>query len=306
MHRPGSRLAAAALLSGLITSGAGPAQVPSPAAQLREVDAFFPSMYGRAAREVLRQSPPAFLVLPERLVLYRGGARQEWPLLPPLFDELKTIAHITLGLFAILSPTDGGPLGADDATALRRYQGLIATARAAIAQVALSPAQRTRQHEILATSAALTARALAQGHVPQEQLVAVYRGLRTLVEANIREAVIAYLDELNRRMAAALPQLTPAERADYLVIVTGVHQARIDNATMQYFNRLLRDPPVITQRLMYAENVSDEAGALHLLGIHLMARRVGTAYFDDRYYMNRDLFAPAAQAYVPTMTLPPR
>lgn len=55
----------------------------------------------------------------------------------------------------------------------------------------------------------------------------------------------------------------------------------------------------------YAENVFDEAGALHLLGIHLMAQRVGTAYFDDPDYMNRDLFAPPAAAYVPTMHLPP-
>jgi hypothetical protein len=125
--------------------------------------------------------------------------------------------------------------------------------------------------------------------------------MRPLVEANVRESVIAYLDELNRRMAAALPTLAQPERDQYLVIVTGVHQARIDNAAMQYFNRLLRDPAVITQRLMYAENVSDEAGALHLLGIHLMARRVGSAYFDDPYYMNRDLFAPAASVYVLTM-----
>ena len=95
------------------------------------------------------------------------------------------------------------------------------------------------------------------------------------------------------------------ERRTYLVIVSGVHQARIDNAAVQYFNRLLGEPPTIAQRVIYAENVFNEAGALHLLGIHLMARRVGEAYFEDADYMNRDLFAPAAAAYVPTMRLPP-
>jgi hypothetical protein len=276
----------------------------TPTARFAAVDAFFFTSYERAVHEVLGDGPPAFLVLPDRLVLYRGRTRQEWPLLPPLFNELKTVAHVTLGLFAVLSPTNGGPLGADDATALRQYEGLIASARGAIQQVALSPPQRDRQDKILAASHALAERALSQGRMPEADLTAFCRQVRPLVDANIGEAVRGYLDELNQRMAAALPQLDEGERTTYLVIVSGVHQARIDNAAMQYFNRLMHDPPVITQRLMYAENVFDEAGALHLLGIHRMARRVGRAYFDDPYYMNRDLFAPAAEAYVPTMKLP--
>ena len=168
----------------------------------------------------------------------------------------------------------------------------------------MSPDQRDRQDAILAASQRLAERALGQGRMPDAELTSFCRQVRPLVDANIREAVRVYLDELNGRMSAALSQLDEAERTTYLVIVSGVHQARIDNAAMQYFNRLMRDPAAISQRLMYAENVFDEAGALHLLGIHRMARRVGTAYFDDPYYMNRDLFAPAAEAYVPTMTMP--
>jgi hypothetical protein len=279
--------------------------VPStPTQQLAAVDAYFLTAYGHAVHAVLASGPPAFLVLPDRLVLYRRGTRQEWPLIPPRFTELKTIAHVTLGLFATLSPTNGAPLDADDATALRRYQGLITAARGAIESVGFEPPARERQLQILAASSTLAERALADGHLSEADLTAFCRSMRPLVDSNIDEAVQLYLDELNRRMTVALPQLDTAQRKDYVVIVTGVHQARIDNAAMQYFNRLMRDPAAITGRLMYAENVFDEAGVLHLLGIHLMARRVGVAYFDDPYYMNRDLFAPAAEKYVPTMRLP--
>jgi hypothetical protein len=287
---------------------AGAADVTPPsataAARLAEVDAFFFQSYEGAVHEVLPDPPPAFLVLPGRLVLYRHGTRQEWPLLPPLFNELKTVSHVTLGLFAILSPLNGRALAAANLNSLRRYRDLIAMTRGALAEIGLSAEQRARQEQILTASETLAARALADGRMVDADLAAFCRQMRPLVDANISEAVRAYLDELNRRMSAALPQLDASERADYLVIVTGVHQARIDNAAMQYFNRLMHDPPVIAQRLMYAENVSDEAGALHLLGIHRMARRVGIAYFDDPDHMNRDLFAPAAEAYVPTMQLP--
>lgn len=292
----------------LLICASHPARAAAPTgsapADLATVDAFFVSSYGRAVQEVLGDGPPAFLVLPDRLVLYRATARQEWPLIPEQFTELKTVAHVTLGLFAVLSPSNGGVLAAEDLTALRRYQALIPMARTAILQSTLTPAQRKRQDTILAASQALAERALAAGHVSEADLTAFCRQMRPLIDANIDEAVHAYLDELNRRMGEALPLLDATQRADYLVIVSGVHQARIDNATMQYFNRLMHDPPLISQRLMYAENVFDEAGALRLLGIHRMARRVGMAYFDDRYYMNRDLFAPAAEKYVPTLSLP--
>src|SRR6185436_5859130 len=102
----------------------------------------------------------AFLVLPDRMVLYRRGARQEWPLIPPLFNVLKTVAHVTLGLFAVLSPSDGGPLADDDMTALRQYQDEIAAARGTIGGVGLSAAQVERQQQILAASAQLATHAL--------------------------------------------------------------------------------------------------------------------------------------------------
>src|SRR5215831_5424515 len=122
-----------------IAAGADATPAPStPAAQFAVVDAFFLTSYERAVREVLPDQPPAFLVLPDRLVLYRRGVRQEWPLIPPLFNELKTVAHVTLGLFAILTPSDGGPLAAADVAALRRYQELIGATRPAIDRVPLS------------------------------------------------------------------------------------------------------------------------------------------------------------------------
>src|SRR5262245_42817654 len=150
-------------VAGSVRADGAPATPRTAAAQLAAVDRVFVASYGRAVADVIAGGPPAFLVLPDKMVLYRRGARQEWPLIPPLFNELKTVAHVTLGLFAVLSPTDGRPLAADDATALRRYQELIATARGAIQEVGLSEAQLERQLQILAASQQLAERALADG-----------------------------------------------------------------------------------------------------------------------------------------------
>jgi hypothetical protein len=272
--------------------------------QLAAVDRAFFSAYELAVREAVDQGPPALLVLGDEIVLYRGGNRRALPLLPPLFGELKSVAHVTLGLFAMLTLADGAPLDAAHVDELTRFRASIVMARTAVEHAPFSPAQRSRQEEILAASLGLADRVLAAGRIPNEELTAFTRRMAPLVLQNVDEAVALYLGRLNEAVGELLAQVPRAQIGELVVLVTGVHQARLDNAAMQYFDRLLGNPPTIEQRVIYAENVWDEKGALHLLGIHVMARRVGEAFFDDPTYMNSDLFGRAAKRDVPRLALP--
>jgi hypothetical protein len=271
---------------------------------LAQVDRAFRSVYGRAMRESLASGPAALLVLGDRMVLYRGGNRSEVPLLPPIFNEMKTVSHIALGLFAMLTLSDGKPLDQAHLDELSRFRTQIVAAQEAIASVELSGEQSARQKQILDAALALVDRALAQKSIPPTDLDAFCARMEPLVLANVADAVTAYLNEINQRVAEILTLIPAREHDDLTVLVTGVHQARIDNAAVQYFERLLGNPPVLDQRVIYAENVKDEAGALQLLGGHLMDQRVGTAFFDDPLYMNSDLFGRAAKQLVPKMSLP--
>lgn len=294
--------------SGAATDAPGAATASSPVAtarsRLADVDRAFFSAYEHAVQEVIRGGSPALLVVGSEVILYEGGNRATRPILPAPFDELKAVAHVALGLFAVLSPSDGAPL--DDATLaeLQRFRTGILAARDAIAGAAFSPAQRTRQEQIVAASLEVADRALDERRIASADLTAFARRVQPLMTANVDEAVVVYLDAINRAVGELLPQIPATRRPELLVLVTGVHQARIDNAAVQYFERLLGDPTVLQQRVIYAENVRDERGALHLLGIHLMARRVGDAFFADPTYMNSDLFGRAAKRHVPQMTLP--
>jgi hypothetical protein len=295
------------LLSGDVLADELPATAPggSVAQQdLAAVDRAFFSAYERAGELVITNGPPALLVVGDEIILHRGGNRRSLPLLPPLFDELKAVAHVPLGLFAILTPSDGAPL--DDATLaeLTRFRASIVEAQGAVARAGFPAAQRERQDQIIAASLELADRALAARRVARDELVAFTRGMAPFVLQNVDEAVGVYLGTLNGAVRTLLAEIPTQQRANLVVLVTGVHQARIDNAAMQYFDRLLGNPPTIAQRVIYAENVRDERGALHLLGIHVMARRVGTAFFKDPTYMNSDLFGREAKRYVPGMTLP--
>src|SRR5215470_10564382 len=94
--------------------------------ELESVDQVFITAYGHSIKEILSDTPPTFLVLGDKVVLYRQGERQERPLIPPVFDELKTIAHIALGVFATISPVNGGALGATQRADLHRLRASLA------------------------------------------------------------------------------------------------------------------------------------------------------------------------------------
>jgi len=282
----------------------GPPGAAAPAAALAAVDQAFYAAYERAVRESLATTPPTLLVLGGKIVLYRGGNRSELPLLPPLFDELKSVAHVSLGLFATLALSADQPLDETRRGQLAAFRAQILDARSAVAAAQLTAEQRARQDQILAASLAVADQTLAARTISSADLTAFCRRMEPLVLADVSDAVAVYLDEIDRRVKQLLAQIPPADQAQLLVVVSGVHQARIDNAAVQYFERLLGNPPPVAQRVIYAENVDDEAGALHLLGIHLMARRVGDAFFDDATFMNTDLFGHAAKKIVPAMTLP--
>jgi hypothetical protein len=290
--------------AGAATSDPSPSAPSAAADTLAQVDQAFRSAYELAVRESIATAPPTLLVLGGKIVLYRNGNRSELPLLSPLFDELKTVAHVPLSLFAILQPGDA-PFDTAHLAELASFRAQIAGARGALDAAPLSAAQRDRQEQMLTAALAIADEALGAKTVSRARLTKFCRKMAPLALANVAEAVAIYLEELNRRVARLLPEVPVGERGRMLVIVSGVHQARIDNAAVQYFERLLGNPPLIAQRVIYAENVSDEAGALHLLGIHQVAFRVGDAFFADPTFMNTDLFGHAAQKIVPVLKLPP-
>lgn len=122
--------------------------------------------------------------------------------------------------------------------------------------------------------------------------------------ANVNEAAKDQLDELNHSVTAFLASLSEQERARYYVVVTGAHQARAGNLQMQYFRALLKEPGPIEQRLLYAEHVFDEQGALSLLGKHVLDQQAGKAFFEDPARLQRDVLTDAAQSYLPQLRFP--
>jgi hypothetical protein len=267
------RLACAILLAACSAAPSTVTQEDALAALNRQARA----AYAEARTRALAGAGPVLIVGPAHVTLLHDGAWREFELQPRLYHDLKTIAHLALGLHSLCFATKPDPV---------RWQALRDAAPAALRELeghGLEAEQLQRQREIVRLSLALQDPA---GLAEYERAVA------PLLLANAEDAARAEIGDLDGAVGAARQELGEAGFARLHVVVVGAHMAREGEIAMQYFEQLLGEREGL--RLVFAEGLWDEASELQLLGTHLLDASVGQGFFGDPRRMHRDLLADGA------------
>lgn len=274
---------------------AGPVQPPA----LTALNNAFRAAYADAKTRVLASAGPTLIVNGDHFALLRGGRRVDTNVAVPIYDPVKTIAHIPLAIYVILTPGDG----AVDEGRLKTLAGLrqlIPPAAASLDTLKLSAATLARQRRIVAASLAFLDNVAGRRRFARSSLVAFTRGMAPLVMENVTEATRAQLDATHAQVSAWRRELSLQEWSQLHVVIIGPHMPREDLVVMQYFLRLLRESSE-GRRVVYAESLWEEPQALDLLGTHLLDGSVGEAFFGDYMRMHRDLLGDAAKQYLPRL-----
>lgn len=274
---------------------AGPVQ---PAALTALNDAFR-AAYADAKTRVLAASGPTLIVSGDIFTLLRNGKRIEANVGTPIYDPVKTIAHVPLAIYVTLTPGDG-PVEEDRLKTLVRLRELIPPAEDSLDTLKLSAATLGRQKEIVTHSVAFLDHVVATRSCGRSSLVEFTRRMTPLVMQNVVEATHAQLDATHAQVSAWRRQLSAQEWGRLHVVIIGPHMPRQDLVVTQYFLRLFHEPEE-GRRVVYAESLWEEPKALDLLGTHLLDGSVGDAFFGDYMRMHRDLLGDAAKAYLPRL-----
>jgi hypothetical protein len=274
---------------------AGPVQ---PAALTALNDAFR-AAYTDAKTRVLASSGPTLIVDGDNFALLRDGLRVEANVGAPLYDPVKTIAHIPLAIYVTLTPGDGA-VDDDRLKTLAGLRQLIPPAERSLDTLKLSAATLARQKQIVAASLAFLDDVTGRRKFVRSLLLAFTRGMAPLVMENVTEATRAQLDATHAQVSAWRRDLSPQEWNQLHVLIIGPHMPREDLVVTQYFLRLLHEPRE-GRRVVYAESLWKEPQALDLLGTHLLDGSVGEAFFGDYMRMHRDLLGDAASQYLPRL-----
>jgi hypothetical protein len=276
---------------------AGQTQPPA----LTALNDAFRAAYSEAKLRLLAANGPTLIVSGDNFSLLRDGRRLEANAGTPVYDPVKTIAHIPLAIYVILTPGDGA-VAADRVATLARLRELIPPAVQSLDQVKLPAADLARQKQIVTESLAFMARVMDSRNCPRKELFAFTHGMKPLVMENVAEATRAQLDATHAVVSAWRHKMSADEWGRMHVVIIGPHMPREDLVVTQYFLRLLKEPAE-GHRVIYAESLWQEQQAMDLLGTHLLDGSVGDAFFDDYMRMHRDLLGDAAKVYL-TKLLP--
>jgi hypothetical protein len=238
------------------------------------------------------------------LILVRNGTRTKVQVKPVEYHELKAVAHIPLALFVMLSFPPAANLSGDRLQRLRHYRELMEKAQATLPDRLFTLAQVSRQQEIFRESFELLDDVLASGQVKPAKLSSFTRQVAPLLLANVADATSVEMRELFATVTAWQKQLTAAEWNALHVVMIGPHMPRDQECSIQFFERLLREPEE-GKRIIYAEALWNETDALNLLATHEVDEAAGAAFFGDPMRMHRDLLADAAKVYLDTHPLAP-
>ncbi len=273
----------------------GPVQSPA----LNALNNAFRAAYGDARSRVLKSSGPTLIVNGDNFALLRQGRRVEANVGTPIYDPIKTIAHIPLAIYVTLTPGDGA-VDDDRLKTLAGLRELIPPAEASLDALKLSAATLARQKQIVAASLTFLDDVAGRGKFARSLLLAFTRRMAPLVMENVTEATRAQLDATHTLVSAWRSDLSPQEWNQLHVLIIGPHMPRENLVVTQYFLRLLQEPSE-GRRVVYAESLWEEPQALDLLGTHLLDGSVGEAFFSDYMRMHRDLLGDAASQYLPRL-----
>ena len=273
------------------------AAAPMGSPALTALNNAFRAAYTSAKSRVLAASGPTLIVNGDNFALVRGGRRIEANVGAPVYDPVKTIAHIPLAIYVTLTPGDGA-LDEDRLKTLAGLRELIPAAEASLDTLKLPAATLARQKRIVAESLAFLDDVARRRTFVRSSLLAFTRGMAPLVMENVTEATHAQLDATHAQVSAWRRDLSPQEWDQLQILIVGPHMPRENLVVMQYFLRLLHEPAE-GRRVVYAESLWEEPQALDLLGTHLLDGDVGEAFFGDYMRMHRDLLGDAAIEYLP-------
>ena len=273
------------------------------AEKLVQLDQRFVDIYeATRAQEVERQKQRALIVIQDDdVLLYRHDrAMERFPgLRPPLYDKMKTVGHMPLGVYCLLYDRTDRALDDARLAQLKDYRAAMETAADA-----LDTSEQTKAgilpgpNPVYGKVTAFLDAVIGAGRVSSNELMDFARSVGPDIEPLLAAAAIAQLeacDAIIREIQQT--RLTEAQWAELRVLVLGPYMARQGQLFLQYFSLLLDTPQQGDRRVVYFDG-EDLADAYDRLGTTMLDSQASHAIFDNHDRLHRDVLADATTEYL--------
>jgi hypothetical protein len=215
---------------------------------------------------------------------------------------VKSISHISFGIYVTLTNNGYGPLAEEVRTDLACQLELIDQGTAVLDHLDIPPEFVALQRATLKSAADILQDILECGVIEEERVQEFGRISAPLYLENAALAARLELSELHRVIGRWKAQVGSEDWHKIHVVICAAHQARYRETTKQYFQRIFHEIESLDanyeNRVIYAEHIYDNEAALQLLARHLVDQKTSIALFGDRSRLQEDLMADGASAYL--------
>lgn len=248
--------------------------------------------YAASRALALKSDQPVFLVT-DTVTLIRGEDLGSLPYTPALYQYLKSISHLPLGIYSASIGLLENPADKRWMDRLRVLRTELNSAQVDLPKASFTEQQRARQQKILSLSRTYLDAILLRGNTDIASINRYSRTVAPLLLANAADAATVQIEALDHAVRELSKKLKPGEFDNAIAVITGPKTPREGNLQFQYFVYAFGAGSAGT-RVLYMESIFDREAALGVLRTVLNDRVASQAFFGETYRLERDLMADGA------------
>lgn len=249
-----------------------------------------------------QEKTPVIVMKGEQVILFYQGKQETREVIPHLYHLIKSISHISFGIYVILANNGYGPLKEAVRLDLVSKKKLISEALSILDQEPIPVNLLESQRRTLENGLGIINDVLDSGSVEKQRIREFGAENAPLYLENAALTVSLELDVLHETVMEWKSNIEPAHWERLYVVICAGHQARYREASKQYFQRLLGDAEGKGAdkeiRVVYAENIRDIDAAFDMLSRHIIDQRASTELFSDPSRLQQDLMSDGAADYL--------
>lgn len=245
---------------------------------------------------------PVIIMFGDKVMLFHDGKQETVEVIPHLYHRIKSISHISFGVFITLATNGIGKLKEVVKTDLEHEKELIESALEILDEEPIPEENMPTQRATLENAVTLIEDVLENGEILESRLSEFGKQNAPLYLDNAAFGAQLELDILHKNVMRWKKEIGDENWDALYVVICAGHQARYRELTRQYFQKLLHEIDVVggnmEDRVVYAEHIHEVDAALDLLARHINDQAASNTFFGDKMRLQQDLMSEGAAKYL--------
>lgn len=249
-----------------------------------------------------KEYTPVIVMIHEEVILYHNGKEERVNVIPKLYHHVKSIGHVSFGVYVTLADNGFGSLRADIRETLEHQRELIERGLKYLEFDPLPMKYVKSQRLILESARDMISWVLTADRVDKEKVEEFCELSAPLYLEGAALGAELEIDTLHETVMNWHDRVGEEIWENLHVVVCAAHQGRYRETTLQYFQRLLYEKEGQAaeneDRVIYAEHIKEPRAAMELLARHMVDQRASIDLFRSSTRLQRDLMADGAAEHL--------